>query len=78
MKQVIEDLNIQCEIPTKMFCYNKSTINIAHNSVQHDKTKHIEIWQHFIKKILDNKLITTAYIPFGYQLAYVLSKGLQT
>lgn len=43
MKQILEDLKIQCEGPMKLFCNNKSTISVAHNPVQHDRTKHIEI-----------------------------------
>ena len=34
-----------------------SMINIEHNLVQHDRTKHIDINQHFIKDKLDNGLI---------------------
>lgn len=60
----------------KLFCYNKSTISISHNPVQHDKTKHIEINRHFIKKKLDSGLIATSYIPSRHQLANVLTKGL--
>jgi hypothetical protein len=76
MKQVLEDLKIQCEGPMKLFCDNKLAISIAHNPVQHDRTKHIEIDRHFIKEKLDSGLITTAYIPSGHQLADVLTKDL--
>ncbi|RDX84646.1 hypothetical protein CR513_34279, partial [Mucuna pruriens] len=47
--------------PMGLFCYNNFT-NIAHNPIQHDRTKHVEINQHFIKEQLDIGLITTAYI----------------
>ena len=33
----------------KLFCDNKATINIANNSVQHDRIKHVETGKHFIK-----------------------------
>jgi hypothetical protein len=55
--------------------YDKLTISIAHNPIQHDRTKHIEIDRHFIKEELDNGLITTTYILL-HQLAEVLVKGL--
>ena len=35
--------------PMKLYCDNKSTIDIAYN-VQHDCTKHVEVDKHFIKQ----------------------------
>jgi len=46
-----------------IYCDNKSAISIAHNIVQHDTTKHIEIDRHFLKEKLDSGLITTSYVP---------------
>ena len=54
----------------------RTVINIAHNPMQHDRTKHIEIDRHFIKEKLDSGLICTPYVPTGHQLADVLTKGL--
>ena len=76
MKIILDDLKIRYEEPMKLFCDNKSAISIAHNPVQHDRTKHIEIDRHFIKEKLDSGVITTTYIPSEHQLADVLTKGL--
>jgi hypothetical protein len=35
-----------------LYCDNKAAISIAHNIVQHDRTKHVEIDRHFIKEKL--------------------------
>ena len=59
-------------------CENKSTISIAHNSVQHGRTKHIEIDRHFIKKKLDSGLIYTPYVSTDHQLVNILTKGLRS
>ena len=42
-KIIMDDLKTKYYAPMEMFCDNKSTISIAHNLVQHDRTKHIEI-----------------------------------
>lgn len=59
--------------------YNKEpAISIAHNPVQYDKTKHVEIDRHFIKEMLENGDICIPFVPSSEQLADVLTKGLFT
>ncbi|GAV66137.1 hypothetical protein CFOL_v3_09647 [Cephalotus follicularis] len=74
LKIILEDLKIKWEGLMKLYCANKSTINIAHNPVQQDRTKHIEIDRHFIKEKLEG-LICISYVSSGSQLADVLTKG---
>ncbi|KAL6276814.1 hypothetical protein ACE6H2_020415 [Prunus campanulata] len=33
----------------ELHCDNKSAIDTAHNPVQHDQTKHVEVNRHFVK-----------------------------
>ena len=54
MKIIVDDLKIKYEAPIGLVCVNKSAISIAHNPIQHDPTKHIEIDRHFIKEKLDS------------------------
>ncbi|KAA0033787.1 Cysteine-rich RLK (receptor-like protein kinase) 8 [Cucumis melo var. makuwa] len=53
-----------------------SAISIANNLVQHDRTKHVEIDRHFIKKRLDSGSICISYIPSSRRVANVFTKGL--
>ena len=57
VKIILEDLKVQWSKPMKLYSDNKSAINIAHNPMQHDRIKHIEIDKHFIKEKLDSGLI---------------------
>ncbi|KAL6331168.1 hypothetical protein AAG906_009596 [Vitis piasezkii] len=52
-KIILGDLRIKWDGPMKLYCDNKSAINIAHNPIQHNRTKHIEIDSHFIKEKLE-------------------------
>ena len=61
----------------KLYCDNKAAIAIAHNPVQHDRTKHVEVDRHFIKETFESGLICTPYVPTGKQLADILTKGVQ-
>ena len=76
LKIILEDSKIQWEAPMRLYCDNKSAISIAHNPIQHDRTKHIEIDRHFIKEKLDSGLIFTPFVSTGGQLEDVLTKGL--
>jgi hypothetical protein len=78
LKIILEDMKIKWDGPMRLYCDNKSAISIAHNPVQHDRTKHIEIDRHFIKEKLESGLICTPYVSTHGQLADVLTKGLSS
>jgi len=62
LKIILEDLGIKCDEPIRLYCNNKYAIRTAHNSVQQDRTKHIEIDQHFIKEKLDSGQTCIPYV----------------
>ena len=50
MKQFIQELNF-CEIQTmKMYCNNQGTLRIASNTMFYERTKHIEVYFHFVRE----------------------------
>ena len=59
-----------------MFSDSMAAISIAHNLVQHNRTKHVEIDRHFIREKIDEGTINLKYIPSGEQTADILTKGL--
>ena len=76
LKIILKDLKIKWDGSMRLYCDNKSPISIAHNPIQHDRTKHIEVDRHFIKEKLKSGLICTPYVSTQSQLADVLTKGL--
>ncbi|RVW29079.1 Copia protein [Vitis vinifera] len=77
LKGLLRELQVNLENPMRPYCGNKSTINIAHNPVQHDRTKHVKIGRHFIKEKIDSGLICTPFVASKLQLANVFTKGVQ-
>ncbi|GKA83677.1 putative ribonuclease H-like domain-containing protein [Tanacetum coccineum] len=57
---------------------NNSTICIIENPVQHSKTKHIKIRHHFIRDFNAKKLIQQVKIHTDYNVADLLTKGIDT
>ena len=52
----------QIDGPMRLYYDNKSAISLAHNPLQHDRMKYIEIDKHSIKEKLDSGLIYTPYV----------------
>ena len=59
-----------------LYYNNETIIDIAHNPVQYDRTKHVEIDRHFIKEKLRESLICTPFVKTGDQLTDILTKGI--
>jgi len=63
-----------CKI--NLFCNNKTAINISHNPIQHDRTKHVEIDRYFIKQNLEAKIIQFPFVKSEDQLVDILTKAM--
>ena len=62
MKKFLSDYGISQDTLV-VYCDNSSAIDISKNPVQHSKTKHIEIRYHFIKDLVERKIVALKYIP---------------
>ena len=49
LRWLLQDLSVDCSISTKLHCDNRNVIQIAHNGVFHERTKHIKIDCYFIR-----------------------------
>ena len=74
IERVLKELQLIKNSPIQLFCDNKAAINIDHNPIHHDKTKHVEVDRHFIKEKLETGVICLVYIPTGQQTADMLTK----
>ena len=69
------DLGVNLKgIPIK--CDNTSAICITKNLVQHSRTKHIEVWHHFIRDHVEKGHISLSFISTENQLADIFTKPL--
>ena len=62
MKKVLTDYVISQDTMV-VYCDNSCAIDISKNPVQHSKTKHIEIKYHFIRDLIERKIVCLEYIP---------------
>jgi hypothetical protein len=61
---------------TVILCDNQSCIKITENPMFHDKSKHIEIWYHYIRDMVQRGAVKLQYVGTNEQVAYVLTKPL--
>ena len=78
LRRWLRDLGFRPQKPMDLYCDNKAAIAIAHNPVQQDCTKHVEVDRHFVKEKLDAEIIYFLFISSEYQLADVLTKTIST
>ena len=58
----------------KLLCDNKAAISISENPVHHDRTKHMEVDRHFIKKKVEGGLVELPFVQSEDQLTDILTK----
>uniref|UniRef100_A0A2N9FMB1 Protein kinase domain-containing protein n=1 Tax=Fagus sylvatica TaxID=28930 RepID=A0A2N9FMB1_FAGSY len=67
LRILMGELGFNLEKPVNLYCDNKASISIAHNPVQHDRTKHVEVDRHFIKEKLTNEIISVPFVKYEDQ-----------
>ncbi|RVW88729.1 Retrovirus-related Pol polyprotein from transposon RE1 [Vitis vinifera] len=78
LRLLLQDLGYLSRQPIRLFCDNKAAYDIAHNPVQHDRTKHVEVDRFFIKEKLDDKIVELPKIRSEDQLADILTKAVSS
>jgi hypothetical protein len=75
MRQTLRDFGYNLsKVP--FLCDNESAIRLADNSVEHSRTKHINIWHHFLKDHQQKGDIDVYHISTKNQLADIFTKPL--
>jgi hypothetical protein len=75
MRQTLKKCGVNYD-KVPLLCDNESAIKIAYNPVQHSRTKHIEICNHFIRDHVARGDYELAYVCTKDQLADIFTKTL--
>ena len=76
LKRVLCEIQVQVDLPLKLYCDNKAAISMALNPVQHERSKHVEIDRHCIREKVEEGTICLIFLPTNLQAADVLTKAL--
>ena len=76
LHHLMQDLKLNHQQPSLLYCDSISAIEIASNQVFHERTKHIEIDCHLIREKVKQGLIKLLHINTHHQQADILTKAL--
>ena len=77
MRNMLKDYGVSGEVLT-LNCDNLNAINILKNPVQHSRTKHIDIRHHYIRNLVEEKIIDLRHVSIEDQPVDFFTKGLDT
>ena len=72
---MVTEHNVTQDVRT-VYCDNLSATTISKNPVQHSRTKHIDISHHFIRELMEEKIIALEHVTTEMQLADIFRKAL--
>ncbi|KAG7533590.1 Retrotransposon Copia-like N-terminal [Arabidopsis thaliana x Arabidopsis arenosa] len=76
LSQLLKDLHVQVTGPANLYCDSTAAIQIASNSVFHERTKHIEIDCHIVRDRYKAGFLNLLHVTTDNQLADLFTKAL--
>ncbi|GAV61385.1 hypothetical protein CFOL_v3_04912 [Cephalotus follicularis] len=75
IRWLLQDMSVSQSTSTPIYCDNQSAIQIAHNDVFHERTKHIEIDCHLVRHHLQHSILRLLSVASADQTADIFTKS---
>ncbi|GFS31444.1 hypothetical protein Acr_00g0017370 [Actinidia rufa] len=76
LRSLLTELGFSVTDSSYLFCDNKTAIILSSDSFLHERTKHIEVDIHFIRKKVRLEVITLNFVPSSAQTADMFTKSI--
>eukprot|EP00253_Pinus_taeda_P002241 PITA_02241 len=76
LRQILSEFGFQQQHPTTLWCDNQSAIQLCKDLIQHQRSKHIELHMHFIRKLIHDHVLEVQYCSTNDQVADIFTKAL--
>eukprot|EP00253_Pinus_taeda_P018758 PITA_18758 len=76
IRQILSEFGFQQQHPTTLWCDTQSSIQLCKYPVQHQRSKHIELHMHFIRKLIHDHVLELQYYSRHDQVADIFTKAL--
>ena len=74
LKRFIQELGLQQE-EYKVHCDSQSAIDLSKNSMYHSRSKHIDVWYHWIQEVMEKQLMKLVKIHMDKNPSDMMTKG---
>eukprot|EP00253_Pinus_taeda_P020539 PITA_20539 len=61
LRQILSEFGFEQQHPTTLWCDNQSAIQLCKDPVQHQRSNHIELHMHFIRKLIHDHVLEVQY-----------------
>lgn len=76
LKRLVTSMLHEQDGVTYILCNSKSALSIAHNSVMHGRTKHLDIAYHYVQDMIDIGRVDTIYVNTTDNVADMFTNAL--
>eukprot|EP00253_Pinus_taeda_P007915 PITA_07915 len=76
LRQILSEFGFEQQHPPTLWCDNQSAIQLCKDPVQHQRSKHIELHMHFIRKLIHDHVLEVQYCSTDDQFADIFTKAL--
>eukprot|EP00253_Pinus_taeda_P020524 PITA_20524 len=76
LRQILSEFGFEQQHPSTLWYDNQSAIQLCKDPVQHQRSKHIELHMHFIKKLIHDHVLEVQYCSTDDQVADIFTKAL--
>ena len=70
LRQLMKDIGYIQEEAMTIMCDNQGFGAFAENPTNHDRSKHINVQDHFVRENIENKVVDLEYCPMQYMVEY--------
>jgi len=70
LRSFVDEMRGPQDRPITINCDNQGAIALAKDNKYHSRTKHIDLWYHFIREAVENGKILVTYIPTDENIRY--------
>ena len=76
IKQIADFLNVKIKLPMKIYVDNVGALFLAKNPAATQRTRHIDVHYHYVRELIEKKLIEVEFVRSEDNLADPFTKNL--